>query len=303
MGGALAVAAMLTACAQMQDPAAEWSSYVAFAKLSGLMRTERDPQDAKFSPAVLAQNFRKLGFSFESDPFGTGETREGPQHIRKWRQPIRYTVHAEPADQQRLDRIVTPFAEELADLTQHSIERVDPEGPEGQTLNMMIIFPRDDILQQFLDTGPSGAGAINAPFGFGGEAAEVLRETLEPWYGAESPCAGQIWETEGNDENGAGELLFALVMIRPEIPDLLLKSCVEEELAQTLGLFNDDSSIRPTIFNDDQEFALLTQHDGLLLQILYDDRLETGMTPARAMPIVREIAGEVWWASRDRPES
>jgi hypothetical protein len=37
-----------------------------------------------------------------------------------------------------------------------------------------------------------------------------------------------------------------------------------------MGLANDSRQARPSIFNDDQEFALLTGHDELLLTILYD---------------------------------
>ncbi|MFT7253735.1 MAG: hypothetical protein ACI81Q_001152, partial [Paracoccaceae bacterium] len=47
---------------------------------------------------------------------------------------------------------------------------------------------------------------------------------------------------------------------------------------------------RPSIFNDDEEFALLTTHDELLLRILYDPRLSPGMQPDQARPILRVIA-------------
>jgi hypothetical protein len=38
---------------------------------------------------------------------------------------------------------------------------------------------------------------------------------------------------------------------------------------------------------------LLTTHDELLLKMLYDDRLQTGMTAAVAAPIARVIATEL----------
>ena len=41
------------------------------------------------------------------------------------------------------------------------------------------------------------------------------------------------------------------------------------------------------------EFALLTAHDELLLQMLYDTRLRPGMTAAQAAPITRIIAREL----------
>ncbi|MEM0989749.1 MAG: DUF2927 domain-containing protein [Pseudomonadota bacterium] len=108
-----------------------------------------------------------------------------------------------------------------------------------------------------------------------------------------SPCAGQVYIADGQEDTVEGEVLFAIVTMRSEIPDALLAACVEEELAQLLGLFNDADEVRPSIFNDDQEFALLTEHDGALLQILYDERLKTGMAPSEAMPIVRRIVSEL----------
>ncbi len=60
-----------------------------------------------------------------------------------------------------------------------------------------------------------------------------------------------------------------------------------------MGLLNDDENVRPSIFNDDQEFALLTRHDELLLRILYDRRLAPGMSPETAMPIVDQIVAEL----------
>jgi len=67
---------------------------------------------------------------------------------------------------------------------------------------------------------------------------------------------------------------------------------VHEELAQGLGLANDSPAARPSIFNDDDEFALLTSHDEKLLAILYDPRLRAGMDVDTALPVVRILARE-----------
>jgi hypothetical protein len=82
-------------------------------------------------------------------------------------------------------------------------------------------------------------------------------------------------------------------VIRAEHPDLLRLSCLHEEVAQGLGLANDSPTARPSIFNDDEEFALLTRHDELLLRILYDARLRPGMQSREAAPIARAIAEEL----------
>jgi hypothetical protein len=69
--------------------------------------------------------------------------------------------------------------------------------------------------------------------------------------------------------------------------------CINEELAQSLGLINDSPKARPSIFNDNEEFALLTRQDELMLRILYDRRLRPGMTLQEAAPIVARIANEL----------
>ncbi len=71
------------------------------------------------------------------------------------------------------------------------------------------------------------------------------------------------------------------------------EACYHEEIIQALGLHNDHPLVRPSIFNDDDEFALLTEHDERLLQMLFDPRLAPGMPAEEAMPIARQIAGEI----------
>ena len=91
-------------------------------------------------------------------------------------------------------------------------------------------------------------------------------------------------------EGSTGSYTRAFAVIRAEHPDLLRLSCVHEELTQGLGLSNDSRRARPSIFNDDEEFALLTNQDEKLLQILYSPELRPGMSPAEARPIVEMLA-------------
>ena len=89
------------------------------------------------------------------------------------------------------------------------------------------------------------------------------------------------------------EIASALVIIRSELPSLMRRACFHEEIAQSLGLTNDSHFARPSIFNDDDEFATLTQFDEILLQILYDRRLRPGISEKEASQLVREIASEI----------
>jgi Protein of unknown function (DUF2927) len=85
----------------------------------------------------------------------------------------------------------------------------------------------------------------------------------------------------------------ALILVKAETSGLLRESCAHEEFAQALGPGNDSDAARPSIFNDDGEFALLTEHDALILRVLYDSRLRSGMRRAEAMPIARRIIAEL----------
>ncbi|WP_071672382.1 DUF2927 domain-containing protein [Nioella nitratireducens] len=69
----------------------------------------------------------------------------------------------------------------------------------------------------------------------------------------------------------------AVAIVRAEHPSLMRQSCMEEELAQGMGLPNDSDLARPSIFNDDEEYGVLTRQDELMLRMLYDDSLRCGM--------------------------
>ena len=85
----------------------------------------------------------------------------------------------------------------------------------------------------------------------------------------------------------------SLVIIRNELPHIMRKACIHEEIAQSLGLTNDSHLARPSVFNDDDEFATLTKFDEILLQILYDHRLNSGISKREASQLVRQIANEI----------
>jgi hypothetical protein len=67
-------------------------------------------------------------------------------------------------------------------------------------------------------------------------------------------------------------------VIRAEHPDLLRLSCLHEEIDPGPWPAERFPARRPSIFNDDEEFALLTTQDELMLKILYDPALRPGMT-------------------------
>ena len=85
----------------------------------------------------------------------------------------------------------------------------------------------------------------------------------------------------------------AMVIIRSELPEIMRRACFHEEIAQSLGLTNDSHFARPSIFNDDDEFATITKFDEILLKILYDHRLYSGVSKKEASELIKQIAHEI----------
>ena len=73
----------------------------------------------------------------------------------------------------------------------------------------------------------------------------------------------------------------------------MLKSCIVEETTQVMGLPNDSSDVRPSIFNDRGGLDDLSGQDVLLLRLLYDPRLKAGMTRDEALATARRILPEL----------
>lgn len=77
------------------------------------------------------------------------------------------------------------------------------------------------------------------------------------------------------------------------IPDLASdatkRSCLIEEVTQALGLPNDFFTVKPSIFNDDDEYQDLTWQDQLFLRVLCDKRVRPGMARAAFEPLARRV--------------
>lgn len=72
-----------------------------------------------------------------------------------------------------------------------------------------------------------------------------------------------------------------------------VRRCLAQELTQALGLMNDIDDPDGTVFSSRTTRQSLSRSDRHMVQILYDHRLESGMSRAEAMPIVRRIAAEL----------
>ena len=229
--------------------------------------------DTPFTADMLARNFEQIVFFNE---YATAlQGRGGQSPLRRWEGPVRIgTIFGAgvPQSQRNMDAATTRgYAKRLSDITGH------PISVRG-TPNFMVIFAGEDDRDEALNLAADRMPGIS-------------RQSLDPLrnLGRDTYCAVAAYAS-GSDPN---TYTAAVAVIRSENPGLLRMSCIHEELAQALGLANDSRQARPSIFNDDDEFALLTQHDEKLLEMLYDPRLQTGMTAEEAAPITRIIAREL----------
>ena len=267
-------AALLAGCAP--TTAERYDAMTAAMERRGLMRTEIAPADALFGNAELIRNFERIAFFSEF-----AEPEDGPEGVRlvervtpsplfRWTGPVRWKIEGDGADE--ADRAaMRRLAGRLAAATGLVFEEVEADP------NMAILIASDQVRRDFV-------GMIR-------EAGLESRMALAKAWARQDrfPCVGQI----GSSGAGADRQVRALVLIKAETQGVLREACLHEEVAQSLGLPNDDFTVRPSIFNDDQEFALLTAHDAWLLRILYDPRLRHGMEAAEGMPIVRRIVAEI----------
>lgn len=241
----------------------------------GLMRGDGGGADTPFTDTMLARDFVRIALYDEYVDDGSSVRPEARiSRLRRWEGPVNFAVEFGPTipeAQAARDRAsVSAYVARLARVTGH------PMGMTG-TPNFTVMFLNED---ERLALGPRLRELVPGIADSSVRAIETLpRSTL---------CVVVAFS-----EPGGYAYTSAVAIIRAEHPDLMRMACIHEELAQGLGLANDDPQARPSIFNDDEEFALLTGHDELLLQMLYDPRLRTGMTAAEAAPVVREIAAEV----------
>lgn len=239
----------------------------------GLMRRDGGGIDTPFDARTLENNFVKIALYDEyATENGRLVARETPSRLRRWEAPIRvglrFGASVPDAKRERDRATLTSYVADLAKHTGHPI-RVSDQNP-----NYWVYIVSEDERPQMGETWARL---------FPGLAASDLVAATDMDLGT---FCMVLAISDGNSPVYAG----ALAVIRAELPDPLTTSCFHEELAQGLGLANDYALARPSIFNDDEEFATLTRQDELMLRILYDRRLRPGMREDEARPIVREIA-------------
>nr|WP_235971011.1 DUF2927 domain-containing protein [Palleronia pontilimi] len=242
----------------------------------GLLRQDGGGPDTPFDADRLARTFARVALFQEYDTVsGRLIQRETSSRLHRWAGPVRlearFGAGVDPAKAARDRNAIVALSGRLARATGHPISAVSSGG------NFTVFTVTEDERRAL---GPELRRLVP------GLSASTLQSVLD--LPRSSYCV--VFALDPTD---TGRYTRAVALVRAEHPDLLRLSCLHEEIAQGLGLSNDWPGARPSIFNDDEEFALLTTMDELLLRILYDPRLSPGMTAATAMPVVERIAAEL----------
>ena len=240
----------------------------------------RDDGETPFSASILARNYIDIALHDEYLlSAGRYRARTTPSVLRRWEAPVAYRLEfgasVPPAMRARDHAAVATLVSDMAGAAGHRL-RLLPQGvTRGGNFHILVL---DEAERRAI--GPRLQELIP-----GIDTAAVRLVTDMP---RETFCMAMAFSRDGN-----ATYTEAVAIIRAEHPDLTRLACYHEELAQGLGLANDSARARPSVFNDDQEFALLTGHDLLLLRLHHDPRLTPGMTEAEARPIVFRIASEL----------
>lgn len=242
----------------------------------GLLRRDPGGRDTPFDADRLARTFERVALYQEYDTAsGSLVARETPSQLHRWERPIRIEARfgpsVSPVNRLRDKAALSRYAARLARVTGHPIEMAERNG------NFTVYFVSEDDRRALGTELQRLSAQISGP---------ALRSVID--LPRSSYCV-----VLAIDPDDSGRYTRAVAIIRAEHPDLLRLSCIHEEVAQGLGLSNDTPIARPSVFNDDEEFALLTTHDEYLLRMLYDPRLRPGMSIEEARPIVRQIAREL----------
>ncbi|MDT0682513.1 DUF2927 domain-containing protein [Roseicyclus sp. F158] len=243
-------------------------------KSQGLLRTDGGGPDTPRSAFRLTEDFVRVALYSEYRFLSTGLVpEETASRLHRWDVPVRIRLtvgDGVPARKRAQDhKSLSDLVPRLAAATGHPVSVTT-----GSNANFDVLILTET------ERRSSGALLRNLVPGLSSSTTREIENLARETY-----CVVFAFA-----DGPSAPYNRAVAVIRAEHPDLLRTSCIHEEVTQGLGLANDSPTARPSIFNDDEEFALLTRHDEDMLRILYDPRLRIGMAEPEARPIVKRIA-------------
>ena len=243
----------------------------------GLLRQDGGGADTPFDVDDIVEAFEQLAFYNEYD---IDKNKLLPNSnavsLAKWRSNTNISVRfGGSVDKKQKDKDLQEINDLISNLSKITKHRIKIS---QQNVNMYVVVANQKEIKDLIRE----IGLKRPEF----DPKRIPIITLLP---KDIHCMAMT--SMSSEPNSA--ISSALVIIRSELPTIMRKACIHEEIAQSLGLTNDSHFARPSIFNDDDEFATLTKFDEILLQILYDRRLNSGISKKEASQLVRQIANGI----------
>ena len=214
----------------------------------------RATERTDFSNDEIKDGLFKTAFLAELQ-FGRQEER-----IRKFEEPVRVFVDNRGAAARTAD--IAAIVQDIRARIAHLDVAITSD---RRAANLLVtLVPARDFAQTIRSR-------------YGAAAAKAIQNSLHP------ECLSGI------AKDRSYRIRRAEVILPADAEEFRFYDCAYEELLQSLGLINDDSSVPWTMFNDDVQMGFFDVYDQYLINILYDPRIRPGMTKAEVEAALPEI--------------
>jgi hypothetical protein len=225
---------------------------------NGDIAARRAKERKDFSDAEITEGFFKIAFGAELHVGGRVD------RIRKYEGPIRIFID----DRAKPDRRATVAA--VVDDIRARVQHLDLQVIEDKhAANFIVTLVRDRDLSRTLVSF------------YGKKEADEIERRLKP------QCLSSF------RKDAEFRIQHSNAIIAVDVGDFKFYDCAYEELLQALGPINDDSSVPWTMFNDDVKMGFFDVYDQYVLNLLYDQRIQPGMTPEAVRKLLPEILPDV----------
>jgi hypothetical protein len=211
-----------------------------------------------FTDAQISEGFFKIAFGAEFHVAGRVD------RIRKYVGPVRVYVEslAKPERSEQVAQVVADIRSRVQHLDIAMAE-------ERAAANVMVTLVRDRDLGK----------TIRALYGR--DRARQIQRSLEP------QCLS------GFRKDAEFRIIKSDVLLVVDSGDFIFYDCVYEEMLQALGPINDDPTVPWSMFNDNVQMGFFDIYDQYLLNILYDPRIQAGMTRQQVRDLLPQILPDV----------
>jgi hypothetical protein len=218
----------------------------------------RRKQQTSFTDQQIVDGFFKIVFGAEFHVAGRTD------RIRKYDVPVRVYIdnRARPDRRKQIGEVIADIRSKVRGLDIAVVQ-------DRKIANVVVTLVRDRDL----------AKTIRAFYGR--DRARTILRSLEP------QCLS------GFRKDDFFRIVRSDVIVVSDAGEFIFYDCAYEEILQSLGPINDDSSVPWTMFNDDVQKGFFGIYDQYLLNILYDPRIRPGMSAEDVRQLLPQILPDV----------